>query len=45
MELKHYKFTHYLLVNNNINILAKNNKQAYEILFKHYKKASNYILN
>lgn len=44
-KLKHFKFKHYLFLNKTINILAKSNKQAYEVLFKHYKEANNYYLN
>ena len=45
MELKHFKFKHYLHLNQEINILAKDSKQAFEILNKHYSNASEYYLN
>lgn len=43
--MKHFKFKHYLLVNKTINILAKNKKQSYKILYKYYLNASEYYLN
>lgn len=45
MELRDFKFIHSTFINNNIHILAKNNKMAYEILYKHYENANEYYLN
>ena len=42
--MKHYKFIHLLKIHKTVNILAKNKKQAFEILYRYYT-GNNYYLN
>lgn len=43
--MKHFKFNHYLLIDKTINILAKNETEAYLVLHKHYKNSSDYEID
>jgi hypothetical protein len=43
--MEKFKFLHYLEIGNAIYILAKDKKQAYDILYNKYSNASDYYLD